>query len=101
MKTFLVSKPRSFGKQKQPMQLREVGFMAITVLAMFGPTALLCMAMGQVWPLFLIAGTNALGASLGAAAYSRVNQPVLSCVSGATAARPSERTDIINLKKAA
>ena len=101
MRKFLVAKPRTFGKQKQPMQLREVGSMAITVLAVFGPTALLCMAMGQVWPLFLIAGTDVLGASLGAAAYNRVNQPVLSCVPGATAARPSERTEIINLKKAA
>jgi hypothetical protein len=101
MRKFLVSKPRSFGKQKTPLPLREVGFMAITVLAVFGPTVLLCMAMGQVWPLLLIAGTDALGASVGAVAYNRVNQPVLSCVPGATAAQPSERTSVINLKKAA
>ena len=101
MKKFLVTKPRSFGKPKQPIQLREIGVVAITVLVMFGPTVLLCMAMGQVWPLFLIAGTDAVGASLGAAAYKRVNPPVLSCVPGATVAQPSERTDIINLKKAA
>lgn len=101
MNKFLVSKPRSFGKQKQPMPLGEIGFMVITVLAVFGPTALLCMAMGHVWPLFLIAGTDAVGASLGAATYNRVNQPVLSCVSGVTVARQAERTDVINLKKAA
>jgi hypothetical protein len=101
MRKFLVTKPRTFGKEKQPMPLREVGFMAITALTVFGPTVLLCMAMGQVWPLFLIAGTNVIGAGLGVAAHDRVNEPVLSCVPGATAAQATEQTDIINLKKAA
>ena len=101
MRKFLVSKPRSFGKQRTPLPLREVGFMAITGLAVFGPTVLLCMAIGQMWPLFLIAGTNAVGASLGAAAYKTVDQPVLSCVQYETTAQPSESTDVINLRKAA
>ena len=101
MKKFLVSKPRSFGKQKKPIPLGEIGFLAITILAMFGPTALLCMAMGQVWPLVLVAGTDAVGATLGAVAFNTVNQPVLSCVSSVSATRPAERTDVIDLKKAA
>ena len=101
MRKFLVSKPRSFGKQKTPLPLREVGFLAITALTVFGPTVLLCMAMGQVWPLFLIAGTDVVGAGLGVAVYKTVNQPVLSCVQHETTAQPSESTDVINLKKAA
>jgi hypothetical protein len=94
---------KSFGNDKpenreQPI---ELGFIAVTVFALLGPTLLLCLVLGQVWPFFLIAGSDALGASLGVAKFRRPGQGIPACVPVTHVSSVSRQTDLTELKKAA
>ena len=67
-------------ESKYQMHPRELALIVITGFFLFGPTVLLCFALGQVWPLLMMVGGDALGATLGVAKFNRPPRAVVSCV---------------------
>jgi hypothetical protein len=80
---------------------REFTFIVITALTLIGPTLLLCLAMGQWWPLLLMTSSDVLGATLGVAKFNRPVRAVASCVPARTSSTCSLSTEVTSEKKAA
>jgi hypothetical protein len=80
----------------------EYSVWAITAVALFGPVVLLCLAFGQLWPLFLIAGSDVVGATLGVRGYKHADHEVVCRLNiGETTPVKKEDEDVVDLKKAA
>jgi len=79
----------------------EFSVVAITAVALFGPVVLLCVAFGQLWPLFLIAGSDVVGATLGVRSYKANHQVVRQLNIGQATRVENEDEDVVDLKKAA
>lgn len=88
-------------ESKNKKQLRSVAVVVITGCVLFGPTVLLCLALGQVWPLVMMVGTDALGATLGVAKFNRPPLAMVSCVPARASYSASLSDTVIQEKKAA
>jgi hypothetical protein len=55
-------------------------FMAGAGLTLLGPTLLYCAAIGQLWPLYLMAVNEILGVVLGVLVFKKSSEIFLSCV---------------------
>ena len=84
--------------KKRPV---DVAFVAITAFVLFGPTVLLCLVLGQAWPLLMMVGSDVLGATLGVAKFNRPPRAVVSCVPPCVASNASTSHTVIQEKKAA
>ncbi|HEV7890143.1 MAG TPA: hypothetical protein VGP08_05870 [Pyrinomonadaceae bacterium] len=55
-------------------------FIALAGITLLGPTLLYCAAVGQLWPLYLIAANETLGVALGVLMFKRSPESYHSCV---------------------
>jgi hypothetical protein len=80
----------------------EFSVVAITAAAIFGPVVLLCLVSGQLWPLFLMAGSDVVGATLGVRSFNKTDrQVVLQLNIAQPKPEVAEDEDVFDLKKAA
>jgi hypothetical protein len=80
---------------------KEFAFVVITAFVLFGPTALLCLVLGQVWPLLMIIGSDVLGAGLGMAKFNRPPSAIVSCIPSCATSNPTVSHSVNHQKKAA
>lgn len=88
-------------ESKNKKHPREWASVLITGFVLFVPTVLLCFALGQVWPLLMMVGSYALGATLGAAKFHRPPRAVVSCIPQRVSSNVSLSDTVSSEKKAA
>jgi len=62
----------AFVVQQKRHVMKDVGFFMTAEIMLLGPTLLLCVVMGQVWPLFLMMICQILGVLLGIINFTAV-----------------------------
>lgn len=76
-------------------------FLAGVALTLVLPTLLYCAAIGQLWPLYLLALNGALGTMLGLAMFKKLPYSFLSCVPVTFSPNVPRGASTVGLKKAA
>lgn len=100
--SYIAQRRRETNNAQNTKHPKEFAFVVITALVLFGPTALLCLVLGQVWPLLMIIGSDVLGAGFGMAKFNRPPRAIVSCIpSGASSSSTTVSQSIIQEKKAA
>lgn len=79
----------------------EVRFFAITLVSLFGPVLLLSIVMGQVWPLFMVAGSDLLGATLGVRSFNQTSRDTVRQLHLLETPDEVNNEETVELKKAA
>jgi len=76
-------------------------FFAGAALTLLAPTLLFCAVIGQLWPLYLMACDEALGAILGFVMFKKSSDNFLSCIPVNYIPHVPRGASIVRLKKAA
>lgn len=87
--------------QTDESPFEPVKFYAGAALTLLAPTLLCCAGMNQLWPLWVMASNEALGAILGFAMFKLQSGGVPSCVPLTRVRKAQHRAYASNLKKAA
>jgi hypothetical protein len=98
--SYIAQRRRETNKPQNTKHPKEFAFVVITAFVLFGPTVLLCVVLGQVWPLLMIIGSDVLGAGLGVAKFNRPPSAVVSCIPSSATSNATV-SHSVNQKKAA
>ena len=99
--SYMARRRRDNNKTQNTKHPKEFVFVVITALVLFGPTTLLCLMLGQVWPLLMMVGSDVLGAGLGVAKFNRPPRAVVSCIPPCASSSAAVSPTVIQEKKAA
>lgn len=95
------SRNRFSGHQRQRIiTFEDVEFLLFAESALLVPSLMLCLVIGQPWPIYLMIGLQILGGVLGAVTFKNPFS-FLSCVPVSTVCASRRDPGPINLKKAA
>ena len=83
------------------IELEDVTFFAEAVLVLIVPALLLCLVLGQFWPLLLVAGSQTLGGALGVVRFKNSFDAVQSCVPEGKKLNASRGANSVDWRKAA
>jgi hypothetical protein len=86
--------------QRVKLAAEEVGLLTIASIILIAPCVALCLVMGQIWPLYLVSGSQTIGAIIGAINYGSDNESIDSCVPRVEPKYPKD-DDSSDWKKAA
>lgn len=101
MKTFSRKRTRVSARHRNYITIEGFEGLLVAELALLGPTLLLCIVMTQVWPLYMMAGSQILGAMLGIVKFTNPTDGLTSCVPSSERPRERSKPSVIDWKKAA
>lgn len=88
----------SLGNEAVLDHLRFAGVAAVALLA---PTLLFCVVVGHLWPLYLVAGSEVIGATIGIVNFKTPMESFPSFLQAAKVATIPKRVSAARLRKAA